>query len=65
MTVYEEIYPEKKLANRERHALFLRNLKLTLPKDREVVIIADATRACLQFIPDAYVPRLVRVIQTI
>ena len=42
MTVYEEIYPEKKLANRESHALFLTNLKLTLPKDREVVIIADA-----------------------
>lgn len=42
VTVYEEIYPEKKLANRESHALFLRNLKLVLPKDREVIIIADA-----------------------
>lgn len=42
MTVYEEIYPEKKLANGESHALFLKNLRLVLPKDREVIIIADA-----------------------
>jgi hypothetical protein len=42
MTVYEEIYPEKQLANRESHELFLKNLKRVLPEGREVIIIADA-----------------------
>ena len=42
MTVYEEIYPEKMLANRDCHASFLKNLKELLPNDREVIIVVDA-----------------------
>lgn len=42
MTVYEEIYPEKMLANGDCHASFLKNLKELLPKDREVIIVVDA-----------------------
>lgn len=42
MTVYEEIYPEKMLANGNCHASFLKNLKELLPKDREVIIVIDA-----------------------
>ena len=36
-----------------------------LPELGPAILIANHNRACLQFIPDAYVPGLVRGIQTI
>lgn len=42
VTVYEEIHPESDLGKREIHEVFLRNLKRTLPVDREVCILVDA-----------------------
>jgi hypothetical protein len=42
MTIYEEVHPEKMLANGDCHACFLKNLKELLPKDREVIIVVDA-----------------------
>ena len=42
VTVYEEIFPEKKLGTGEAHQRFLTNLKSVLPEGVEVCIIVDA-----------------------
>ena len=42
ITVYEEIYPESELGNRESHQHFLKNLKRVLPAGLEICIMVDA-----------------------
>ncbi|HDV5785645.1 TPA: IS4 family transposase [Legionella pneumophila] len=42
VTVYEEIYPESELGNKESHQHFLKNLKKVLPSDCDICIMVDA-----------------------
>jgi len=42
LSIYEEVHPESKLANRKVHQSFLKSLKKVLPKDCCPVIVTDA-----------------------
>ena len=42
MTLYEEVHPEAKLGNYEVHRLFLKKLKLMIPKNIKVTVMTDA-----------------------
>lgn len=42
LSIYEEVHPESKLANRKVHRSFLKTLKKVLPKDCCPIIVTDA-----------------------